>query len=62
MVSMTHTMNLDGSKNKISQILGTRFASKQYKKYTLFSIIAMNPVDIVLDEIVDNMKRLIEKM
>ena len=53
MVSNTHTMTLGRSKNKISQIVGTIFSPK---KLTFFSVIEMKPVDILLDQMVDNMK------
>ena len=47
MVSMTHTITLGRSKNKISQIVGTSFAPK---KLTFSSVIEMKPVDIVFDQ------------
>ena len=52
-VSMTHTITLGISKNKISRIVGTIFNPK---KHTLFSMIATKPVDIVFDQIINNIK------
>ena len=52
---MTHTMILDRSNNKISQIAGTKFSSKT-KKLDLFAVIATKTVNILLEKMIHNIK------
>ena len=49
---MTQTRTLGGQKNKISQIVGTIFATKQ--KHVFFYVIAKKAVDILFKKPIDN--------
>ena len=60
MVSMTHTITLSISKDKISQIVETGFAPKK-NKLTLFYVISKKPVEIVFEQTIDNIKQVNQK-
>ena len=55
-VSMTRTINLDRSKNKTSQIVGTSFAPKQKNKMIFFDVIATKSAYFLFEKKIDNAK------
>ena len=55
MVSKTHAITLSISKSDIGRILGTSFAPEK-NKLTCFFVIAIKPVDFMLEKIINNIK------